>query len=362
MPESSDHRGGYGRRSGKQTFGMVLAATLGIIAVGLAVLGTTQKQVQIGLIIGLWAALIGLITVYGIRRRATPSELSAERSELELRRIYQIGRERDAADRRHYALQLEMMLRRETERVLREELGALRAEVSALRSDVVEKVHGQLQLERIETTRVIGSDLEALQNEVRRLALARDSLPSAAPGWARTTIEAPRLATPMPSELSLFPELDDKPVTSLDQSTQPGSASLADAAASQLFQPTLPIAPLPPSPPPPAIPPAPMEQRAVPAVSPPASPGGAIADPGAGLPRFGSFDDNIVPQRLSNPVRDDMVPARPPVAANEGYVGRRRRNVDYGPQSLSTTPSSLAAEGPLRDKDADELLARLLKR
>ena len=51
-----------------------------------------------------------------------------------------------------------------------EHIGALRSEVAALRAEVVDKLGGQLRLERIETTRVIGSDLEALQHEIRRLA------------------------------------------------------------------------------------------------------------------------------------------------------------------------------------------------
>ena len=51
-----------------------------------------------------------------------------------------------------------------------EHVGALRDEVAALRAEVVDKLGGQLRLERIETTRVIGSDLEALQHEIRRLA------------------------------------------------------------------------------------------------------------------------------------------------------------------------------------------------
>jgi hypothetical protein len=35
--------------------------------------------------------------------------------------------------------------------------------------DLLDKVGGQIALERIETTRIIGSDLEALQEEVRQL-------------------------------------------------------------------------------------------------------------------------------------------------------------------------------------------------
>ncbi len=65
------------------------------------------------------------------------------------------------------------MVRREIEtiqRVVGDQLGRLREDVSALRGDLVDQVGGKIRLERIETTRVIGSDIEALQNEVRQLA------------------------------------------------------------------------------------------------------------------------------------------------------------------------------------------------
>ena len=71
--------------------------------------------------------------------------------------------------RREFQARLEKVLRREVQEGLARELAGLRAEVAALRSELVEKVGGQLRLERIETTRLIGSDLEALQQQVREL-------------------------------------------------------------------------------------------------------------------------------------------------------------------------------------------------
>ena len=78
--------------------------------------------------------------------------------------------------RRAHELRLEHMLRREIRNSVAGEVAALRAEIAELRSELLEKVGGQLRLERIETTRVIGSDLEALQHEVRQLkAAAQDA-------------------------------------------------------------------------------------------------------------------------------------------------------------------------------------------
>jgi hypothetical protein len=80
---------------------------------------------------------------------------------------------RESAVRREADFRLELGLRSEVDRALAQHIGELRDEIAALRTEVVEKVNGQLWLERVETTRVIASDLEALQSELRRIA-ARD--------------------------------------------------------------------------------------------------------------------------------------------------------------------------------------------
>ena len=74
-----------------------------------------------------------------------------------------------AAERRAFQAGLEQLLHREIRSAVSLEVGELRSEIAALRSELLEKVGGQIRLERIETTRVIGSDLEALQQEVRQL-------------------------------------------------------------------------------------------------------------------------------------------------------------------------------------------------
>src|SRR5882762_3777963 len=135
-------------RGALRTLGMISAVLLGGVAVFLVVVGHTQKQVQIGLLFG--------------PRRGT-EELDDE--------ALAAGPERAPA-RREHELQREVVLRRDMERILRDELSQLRGEVAGLRNDLVEKVNGQLRLERIETTRVISSDIEELQHEVRRLAVS----------------------------------------------------------------------------------------------------------------------------------------------------------------------------------------------
>src|SRR2546423_4852849 len=155
-------------RGALRTLGMVGAVALGGVAVFLVVVGHSQKQVQIGLLVGLWGVLLGAFTLFGPRRAALDAEAEVASAP-----------DRLPAHPREDDLKLEATVRREMERVLRDELSQLRGEVAGLRNDLVdkvsgslaEKVSGQLRLERIETTRVISSDIDELQHEGPRLAV-----------------------------------------------------------------------------------------------------------------------------------------------------------------------------------------------
>ncbi len=186
---------------------IAVAGALGTAAVCLVVFGVSQKQLQLGILLGLWSALLGAFLIFGERgdgsaadpaagleqARAQAAELHEAQlkvvaqqqeqleaarqayfsSEIELRQFGEQQLARDADARRESEQKMQAALRREIERVLVDQLGSLREEVAALRAEVVDKLGGQLRLERIETTRVIGSDLEALQHEIRRLAASR---------------------------------------------------------------------------------------------------------------------------------------------------------------------------------------------
>ncbi|HEX4727297.1 MAG TPA: hypothetical protein VH298_05840 [Jatrophihabitans sp.] len=216
-----------------------LAAALGLAAVCLVVFGTTQKQLQVGVLLGLWGGLTAAFLVFGSRRgqaeqgerlaeaesranqlheaqvritelQRAQQEAAAQQTrisqEVELRRSGEVELSREVAARREADYQLELSLRREIEQLMSDHIGALRTEVAALRAEVVDKLGAQFRLERIETTRVIGSDLEALQHEIRRLASnqhddprpgrpspdgSRTRVDSAAAGAARWPVEQP---------------------------------------------------------------------------------------------------------------------------------------------------------------------------
>ena len=202
-------------RGVRRTAAVAASAGLGAAALCLVVFGASLKHAQLGVLLGLWSALIAAFLIFGGRPdepgRASAEEVAEARAqaaelheaqlkvvaaqqeqlesarqayfsqEIELRQFSEAQLARDAAARRESELQLELSLRREVERVLSEQLGSLREEVAALRAEVVDKLGGQLRLERIETTRVIGSDLEALHHEIRRLAAANQESLAAPP-------------------------------------------------------------------------------------------------------------------------------------------------------------------------------------
>lgn len=170
--------------------GFALAVALGAVAVWLIVTSTTQKRVELGVLAGLWAAMIGAFSMFGTRRMMHPLESdfaavaaaavaaagAGAGTELELRSARaEVERAEEAAARRAHEVRLESLLRREIQTTVGREVSALRSEISELRGELLEKVGGQLRLERTETTRVIGSNLEALQEEMRRLKFAADT-------------------------------------------------------------------------------------------------------------------------------------------------------------------------------------------
>jgi hypothetical protein len=180
---------------------------LAVVAVYLIVTGKDYKRVQIGVILGVWSAFIGTFVFVRLPRdpAAAPNSLPVAApsagQELDLRKFGEIERMAIAnavdAARREFRVELEDMLRREVQAGLAQEVAGLRAEVMALRNELVEKVGGQLRLERIETTRLIGSDLEALQHELRQLREVGAREPEPVPEVHEAEIVVERLTPPL---------------------------------------------------------------------------------------------------------------------------------------------------------------------
>ncbi|MBE7187048.1 cell envelope integrity protein TolA [Jatrophihabitans endophyticus] len=154
--------------------GFALAIALGAVAVWLIVTGSMNpRRIEIGVLAGLWGLLLGAYTMFGRRHLGDPVHYVTS-SDVALRTGGGLEPAAQADARRAFEERLEHLLRTEISSSVNREVGDLRREVASLRQELVEKVGGELRLERIETTRLIGSDLEALQHEVRALKSARD--------------------------------------------------------------------------------------------------------------------------------------------------------------------------------------------
>jgi hypothetical protein len=386
---------------------VVLSAALGLAAVCLVVFSTSQKQIQIGVLLGLWGGLIAAFVVFGSRRTHQGSELQAAElqamrqqaaelqaaqlevarqahasQEVELRRFGELQLARETAARREADFRLEIGLRQEIERVLAEQIGSLRDEVAALRAEVVDKLGGQLRLERIETTRLIGSDLEALQHEIRRLAGSKESL-------AAVPVTLPSYEQPT----TTLPDLDDHEIVDAEvveaESPTPNRhepVNMSTPEPTSVAEPVpapevaAPVAATPPAEP--VAPPAQAAPVAPPAqAAPPTDAFGSSRDPFAGLPRLTPISadvaDLLLPPTPSTPVPDKhtkqskdskdkggrrRAPDEEEEVVEPKYVGRRRAAGEARSEAPAEPESEPGGRRRAPDDAPEDLTARLLDR
>ena len=67
MPNPAPGSAAAGGRSLLRSFGVVLAVVFGAVAAWLVVTGKTQKRVELGVLVGLWGALIGAYSMFSRR-------------------------------------------------------------------------------------------------------------------------------------------------------------------------------------------------------------------------------------------------------------------------------------------------------
>lgn len=310
-----------------RAIGVLVSLGMATAAVWLIVKADSTRSIQLGVLAGLWGALLAGFVLFGSRRahveQLDNTFVGMTQRDVALRRSYEVERERDAAARREYELRLEVMLRREVEKALSEQLANLRSDVNALRNDLVEKVGGQLRLERIETTRLIGSDLEALQEEVRRLVAIRES--AREPAALRSVAEHGGVVS-LPGR----PEAQSSahwstPTTSRVRPGQSESSGQTGPESGGRPRPR-PVQPVPnQTPAPPTAPPAPGQlppNGAQTSASPP-HPGAQQQDPFAGLPRLSPYDDFDETPTTARP--PDVAAVEPNARPPRSFIGRRRR-------------------------------------
>jgi len=162
-------RSSSGGRGGLRTLALVAAVAIALASTAAVVISDDPQTLRLAVVGALWAFV--LATFAAPRRRESDAAAGDPGSALELRRTYEIELEKEVAARREYELQLEVYLRRELERGLAEDVAALRDEVGRMRGEMIDRLDGELRMERIETTRLIGGSLRALQDEARRLGI-----------------------------------------------------------------------------------------------------------------------------------------------------------------------------------------------
>jgi len=162
-------RSSSGGRGGLRTLALVAAVAIALASTAAVVLSDDPQTLRLAVVGALWAFVLA---AFAAPRRQEPDAPAGDPgTALELRRTYEIELEKEVAARREYELQLEVYLRRELERGLAEDVAALREEVGRMRGEMIDRLDGELRMERIETTRLIGGSLRALQDEARRLGI-----------------------------------------------------------------------------------------------------------------------------------------------------------------------------------------------
>ena len=164
---------------------LTAAALLAIVATGVLVLSDDLKLMRLGIVAGLWAALVGAFIAARYRRQVVEREDdAAERQEK-----YEFELEREVAARREHELEVEAEARRRAEEESREDILALRAELQGLRQTLQTLLGGEFLVERYalraESTRMRSlPEGHPLKQEPKSLAPAQGAgtvVPSAQP-------------------------------------------------------------------------------------------------------------------------------------------------------------------------------------
>lgn len=139
---------------------MMAAAAATMLAVG------TQdaRLLRLGIVAGLWAALLAAFSSARWRR-----EISSRVQHVDqLRAVYQLELQREVLARREHALTVEHELRGQAELSQQREIGQLRAELSAIGANLAQMLGGNSLLERV-TMRAESTRLLPLPPQPRQL-------------------------------------------------------------------------------------------------------------------------------------------------------------------------------------------------
>ncbi|WP_067898935.1 DUF6779 domain-containing protein [Nocardia vaccinii] len=116
---------------------------LGLIASAFLIFSSSVQLVRVGLVVALWAAVIGALAASRYRREAAVDQAKVR----DLRTVYKLQLEREITARREYELGVEARVRQEVAAEAGE-MAALRAELTVLRESLQRLFDGDLLAER----------------------------------------------------------------------------------------------------------------------------------------------------------------------------------------------------------------------
>ncbi|MQY18012.1 hypothetical protein NRB20_10810 [Nocardia sp. RB20] len=116
---------------------------LGLIASAFLVFSSSVQLIRVGLVVALWAAVIGALAAARYRRAAETDQAKVH----DLQAVYKLQLEREVAARREYELGVEARVRQEVAADAGE-MAALRAELTVLRESLQRLFEGDLRTER----------------------------------------------------------------------------------------------------------------------------------------------------------------------------------------------------------------------
>lgn len=116
---------------------------LGLIASTFLLFSSSVQLIRVGLVVALWAAVIGALAASRYRREAAGDQAKAR----DLQTVYKVQLEREITARREYELGVEARVRREVAAEAGE-MAALRAELAVLRESLQRLFDGDLLAER----------------------------------------------------------------------------------------------------------------------------------------------------------------------------------------------------------------------
>ncbi|MCM6772804.1 hypothetical protein NDR87_05910 [Nocardia sp. CDC159] len=127
------------RRDDAGKFVVGVLSLLGLVASVFLIFSNSLQLVRVGLVIALWAAVIGALAATRYRREAALDQVRAQN----LQTVYELQLEREISARREYELSVEERVRREVGADAAE-LAALRGELAVLRESLQRLFDGDL--------------------------------------------------------------------------------------------------------------------------------------------------------------------------------------------------------------------------